>query len=68
MTYEKLSSLIVKHNIPSNVTLKSDSGWECDETDMDGVYYNKDINEIVFTQVFSEYNKYDDNSEYYPLT
>lgn len=50
MTFEKLNALIDKYNIPSNVRMMSDSGWECDATDMDGVYYNKEQNILVFTQ------------------
>ena len=55
MTFNELNNLIKKYNIPSNVILQSDSGWECDETDMDGIYYNKTKNIIVFTQDFSKY-------------
>ena len=55
MTFETLSSLLFKHNIPLSVKLMSDSRWECHATDMDGVYYNADINTVVFTQRFSEF-------------
>lgn len=50
MTFEELQKIIIKNKIPTNVRLESDSGWECDPTDMNGVYYNKDTNTIVFTQ------------------
>lgn len=50
MTFEQLTNIIKKHKIPKNVHLMSDSGWECDATEMDGVYYNKERNLIVFTQ------------------
>ena len=40
MKLNKLLELINKHNIPDDVLIQSDSGWECDATDMDGVYYN----------------------------
>ena len=61
MTFEKLQQIINKNKIPPNVTLMSDSGWECDPTHMDGIYYNKDKNIIVFTQsgVSCESNYYD---------
>ena len=58
MKLNKLLELINKHNIPDDVLLKSDSGWECDATDMDGVYYNRKLNVIVFTQ-------YIDSSDHY---
>lgn len=51
MTFELLNKIIAENNIPSNVKLLSNSGWECDATDMDGVYYNKKSNIIVFTQI-----------------
>lgn len=59
MTYEKLSKIIEINSIPRNVELLSDSGWEYDPTQMDGVYYNKRLNRIIFTQSCSEYKVYD---------
>lgn len=50
MTFELLSRLIEKHDIPKDVELISNSGWECNATDMNGVYYNRKDNLIVFTQ------------------
>ena len=68
MTFEKLKYLIEKYNIPSNVKLLSDSGWECDETEMDGVFYNQKENHIVFTQDFEYSNKkYLGNKDYKEL-
>ena len=58
MKLNTLLKLIDKHNIPDDVLLRSDSGWECDATDMDGVYYNRKLNVIVFTQYFSENDSY----------
>ena len=58
MKLNKLLELINKHNIHDNVLLRSDSGWECDATDMDGAYYNRKLNVIVFTQYFSENDSY----------
>lgn len=50
MTFAELNKIIEDNNIPHDVKLMSDSGWECSATDMDGVYYNREKNEIVFTQ------------------
>ena len=58
MKLNNLLKLIDKHNIPDDVLLKSDSGWECCATDMDGVYYNRKLNVIVFTQYISENDSY----------
>lgn len=56
MTFEKVKDLIVENNIPENVHLLSDSGWECSETEMDGIFYNQKENQIVFTQEGNEYD------------
>lgn len=50
MTFEYLNEIIQQYNIPHNVRLMSDSGWECDATDMNGIFYNEKENIIVFTQ------------------
>lgn len=50
MTFEKLQEIITKNGIPKDVKLMSDSGWECCETDMDGLYYSKSKNVLIFTQ------------------
>lgn len=58
MTYKELKEIFTKNNIPENAHLMSDSGWECCATDMDGIYYNKESNTIVFRQDISEYESY----------
>ena len=50
MTFELLSKIISGNDIPHDVVLQSDSGWECCETEMDGVWYNRSTNTIIFTQ------------------
>lgn len=55
MTFEKLAKIIKENNIPEDVHLMSDSGWECCATEMDGVWYAAEDNEIVFTQGMVEY-------------
>lgn len=62
MTFRKLNDIIKKNTIPENVRLLSDSGWECDATDMDCIYYCKDANELVFTQW--DRSDYSEKSEY----
>lgn len=56
MTFGKLKEILEKNNIPDNAILMSDSGWECDATDMNGIYYNQEKNIVVFTQGDDEYN------------
>lgn len=61
MTYEELENIIIQNDIPKNVLLLSDSGWECDATDMDGVYYDEEENTLIFTQHISKYDGYFNN-------
>lgn len=58
MKIGEFSKLIKDNNIPEDVTMLSNSGWECCATDMDGVYYNKEQKEIVFTQSGDKYEPY----------
>ena len=58
MTVCELINIFKQNNIPNDAILMSDSGWECFATDMDGVYYNKLENTVVFTQEISKYDSY----------
>lgn len=60
MTVGKFTQIIKENNIPEDAVMLSDSGWECSSTDMDGVYYSKETNELVFTQRGDKYER-----EYY---
>lgn len=64
MKINTLLELINKHNIPDDVLLQSDSDWECGATDTDGVYYNKKLNVIVFTQSVNVSDYYFINSDW----
>ena len=50
MTIEKLNALIHKYHIPQDTIILSNSGWECDSTDTDGVFYDEQLNVITLTQ------------------
>ena len=58
MTFNELKKLLEYNHIPDDVHFESDSGWECGPTEMDGVFYNREENTIVFTQGFGEYEDY----------
>ena len=58
MTFELLTEIVKENNIPSNVELLSDSGWECNETGMNGVYYNRNENRMIFTQEGTGYDRW----------
>lgn len=57
ITFELLKKIIEEYNIPKTVHLLSDSGWECSETEMDGVFYNRNENKLVITQDGSYYDR-----------
>ena len=50
MTYGELKHILDKNNIPDDAHFLSNSGWECGETEMNGIYYNPNKNEIWFGQ------------------
>ena len=69
MTLKKLNDICKRYGVPDDVKLLDDSGWECGDTEMDGVFWNEERNEIVFTQDASKEYKsggrnYYSSSEY----
>lgn len=56
MTLGEVKRIFEQNNIPDSAKLMSDSGWECDATDMDGIFYSRAKNVVVFTQ---DYNNRD---------
>lgn len=50
MTLAELNEICKTNNIKDDVKLLSDSGWECWETEMNGVWYSEIDHAIVFTQ------------------
>ena len=50
MTLDLLNLICKENRIPANVHLTSNSGWECGPTEMDGIFYNRERNELEFTQ------------------
>ena len=64
MTIGELTKIVKDHNIPADATMLSDSKWECSPTDMDGIYYNKKYNELMFTQNGDKYDDYYSDDEW----
>lgn len=64
MTIGEFAKIIKAYNIPDDVTMLSDSGWECGPTDMEGLYYNEHSKKLVFTQTGDEYESYFDDPEW----
>ena len=56
MTLAQLNDICKRNNVPDDVKLLSDSGWEDSATPMDGVWYSKEANMIVFTPDIDEYD------------
>lgn len=50
MTFKRLAKIIKENNIPEDVHLMSDSGWEVLPTDIAEAYYIPKKNVIIFTQ------------------
>lgn len=48
MTKNELIKLL--EPLPSDCVIMSNSGWECGETDIGGIWYNKNKNECHLTQ------------------
>jgi hypothetical protein len=42
--------------LPADAEILSNSGWECDPTDIGGIWYNPQLNEVHLTQG-GEYQK-----------
>lgn len=68
MTLAELNEICKKNNIKDDVILLSDSGWECCETQMDGVWYSEIDHAIVFTQVEDEDKYIVDKASWHDLT
>ena len=64
MTMELLCKIIEENNIPRDVHFVSDSGWECEPTEMDGVFYHQENNTIVFTQGVCSEREYEQAEEW----
>lgn len=47
MNFKQLCEIIIKYNIPADVTLMSGSGWEAGETDVSVLYYNHITNTLM---------------------
>ena len=64
MTMEILERVLKENNVPHDVRFMSDSGWECDPTEMDGVFYSRQNNTIVFTQGSCSDREYEQSEEW----
>lgn len=65
MKIGEFSKLIKDNNIPEDAIMLSDSGWECEPSCMDGIYYSESKNEIMITQEGDKYDRYYGNEEWH---
>lgn len=69
MTLSELNKICKENNIPEDVRLLSNSGWEWGPTEMDSIFYSEQQNIIVFGQFEEEYiAKVEDNPEFWNTT
>ena len=54
LTVGDFNNIINKCGIPSDCVILTDSGWECDPTEVIAVFYNETEKVVVFTQ--GQYN------------
>lgn len=50
MEVREFLNALKEYNIPEDVKISSDSGWECDATGIEAIYYNKEKNSITLVQ------------------
>jgi len=50
MKIKELTTYLSTEIYNNNPIILSDSGWECDPTDINGIYYSKKANVLIFTQ------------------
>lgn len=50
ITFNQLHQYIKENNIPEDVKLLSDSGWECNATGIRAAYYNRENNVLFLYQ------------------
>jgi len=67
MTTGKFIKILEENNIPADVTMMSDSGWEMDASHMDGVFYNETKCTLVFTQGGDKYDEHYFNKDGWKL-
>lgn len=58
MTLEKLIKVLEERNIPKDVEIMSDSGWECGPSEIDMVYYNPETKILMLTRRWGNYHTY----------
>lgn len=61
MNVNILISFLIRNDIPLDAEIMTDSGWECDATEVDMIYYNSKTNVVVLTRNCQRHNYRDNN-------
>ena len=64
LTIGVLIDIFINNQIDSNAAIMTDSGWECDETEVDMVYYNSKTNVVMLTRKYGNYEAYEDSDDW----
>lgn len=59
-----LIGIIINFNLPSDSEIRTDSGWECDDTEVDMVYYNSKTKVLMLTRRLGNYDTYEENEDW----
>ena len=59
-----LIGIFINNQIDKNAVIMTDSGWECDETEVNMVYYNAKTNVVMLTRKYGNYETYEDSDDW----
>ena len=57
MTIKELKEIIKNNHISDDVKILSDTGWEFNSVNINVIYYNKDVKEMILCQFEDEFYK-----------
>lgn len=64
MTLSMLNKILYDNRIPEDAKLRSNSGWECGDTEIDMVYYNSKTNVLMLTRRWGNYETYEESEDW----
>lgn len=64
ITVGNLMGLITANNIDEHATVMTDSGWECDETEVDMIFYNPKTKVLMFTREYGNALVYEESDDW----
>lgn len=64
ITVGSLIGITVTCGVPSDAAIMTDSGWECDATEVNLVYYNAKTKVLMLTREYGNYEQYADSDDW----